>query len=179
MLTGELRDRWEAWVRAVGPRAVAYARSLVRDPSRADDLVQECLYRILRRAEHYDIERDGVKLLFRAISNLCINEASRQKVMRSLDTAGPDGGPVPLADRSALRPEQILQQRELEEAVREGLQHLPALQRAAVELRALGLSKEAVGEALGVSATNAGVLVHRGRRALAAALGTLTPADPG
>jgi DNA-directed RNA polymerase specialized sigma24 family protein len=32
------------------------------------------------------------------------------------------------------------------------------------------MSKEEIGEALGVTATNAGVLVYRGRKALAAAL---------
>src|SRR5262249_40129581 len=62
------------WARRVVPRALAYARSLTRDESRADDLVQECLYRLLRRADHYDLVADGVKLLFRAISNLAINQ---------------------------------------------------------------------------------------------------------
>jgi RNA polymerase sigma-70 factor (ECF subfamily) len=171
MLSDDQRNRLEAWVLAVGPRAVAYARSLVRDPSRAEDVVQECLYQLLRRAAHYDLERDGVKLLFRAISNRCINQAAREKALRSLDSAGAaEGGPLPVADRLALRPEQVLQYRELEDAVRRALRRLPALQRAAVELRALGLSKEEIAAALGVSATNAGVLAHRGRAALAADL---------
>jgi RNA polymerase sigma-70 factor (ECF subfamily) len=172
MLTDDQRRRFEAWIVAVAPRALAYARSLVRDPSRADDVVQECLYRLLRKAADYDLERDGAKLLFKAISNLCINQATREKAVLSLDAApDPDDGPLPLPDRAALSPDRIAQQRELEERVRVALQALPPVQRAAVELRALGLSKEEVAEALGVSATNAGVLVYRGRQALARALG--------
>lgn len=170
MLTDEQRERFGAWVTAVAPRAIAYARSLVRDPSRADDLVQECFYRLLRRANDYDLERDGVKLLLKAISNLCINQATREKALLSLDSATEQDGPLALPDPAALSPELIAQHRELEDAVRAGLQTLPPLQRAAVELRALGMSKEEIGEALGVSATNAGVLVYRGRQALARAL---------
>ncbi|VTR96344.1 rna polymerase subunit sigma-24 : RNA polymerase, sigma-70 region OS=Stigmatella aurantiaca (strain DW4/3-1) GN=STAUR_2151 PE=4 SV=1: Sigma70_r2: Sigma70_r4_2 [Gemmata massiliana] len=174
MLTNEQRQRFGAWVAAVGPRAVAYARSLVHDESRADDVVQECFYRLLRRADAYDLERDGVKILFKAISNLCINQATREKALLSLNSAPQaDGEPVPIADPVALRPEQILQHRELEQAIRDALQVLSPLQRAAIELRALGMSKEEIGDALGVSATNAGVLVHRGRQALARELESL------
>jgi len=169
MLTNSQRERFESWVKEVGPRAVAFARSLVRDQSRADDVVQECLFRILRNAANYDIEKDGVKLLFKAISNLCINQATRDKHLLSLEASSEDGQMLH-RDHAALRPEQILQHRELEAAIREGLQNLPPLQRAAVELRALGMSKDEIGEALGVTATNAGVLVYRGRQLLAAVL---------
>jgi len=67
-----------------------------------------------------------------------------------------------------------MQYRELEEKVRQALQNLPPLQRAAVELRSLGMSKEDIGETLGVSTSNAGVLVHRGRQTLARELGSQT-----
>lgn len=175
MLTDEQRERFEGWVLAVTPRAIAYARSLVKDSDRAEDVVQECLYRLLRRAADYDLERDGIKLLFKAISNLCINLATRQRALQSLDSpVDPDDGPIGVEDRSALRPEQVAQHHELEAAVQLALQQLPPLQRAAVELRALGMSKEEIAEVLGVSATNAGVLVFRGRRSLAAELAPLT-----
>ncbi len=142
MLTDDQRQRFEVWAIAVIPRALAYARSLVGDRARAEDVVQECLYRVLRRADDYDLERDGVKLLFKAISNLCINQATRRKAILSLDSASctEDEGPIALPDPAALRPDQIAVQRELEEAVRTGLAQLPPLQRAAVELRALGMS---------------------------------------
>ena len=156
---------------AVAPRAAAFARSLVADPNRADDLVQECLYRLLRRADVYDLERDGVKLLFKAISNLCITQATRDRELVSLDAVNADGDPIPMADDAARRPDEIAGHRELAERVRAAVQGLPPLQRAAVELRALGQGKDEIAAVLGVTPTNAGVLVHRGRLALAAALG--------
>jgi RNA polymerase sigma-70 factor (ECF subfamily) len=168
MLSDEQRERYEKWVLEVGPRALAYARSLIRDAAQAEDVVQECFYRLLRRAAHYDLEKDGVKLLFKAISNLCINQATRGKLLLSLDsTRDPDDDPIPLADPAALQPELILQHQELEESIRQALQTLPTLQRAAVELRALGMSKEEIAETLDVTATHAGVLTHRGRQTLA------------
>lgn len=176
MLTDDQRARLGEWVKAVTPRAVAYARSLVRTPDRADDVVQECLFRLLRRANDYDLERDGVKLLFTAISNLCINQATRERELVGLGSVrDEDDRPFDLADKSALRPDQIAQHRELETHVRDALQKLPPMQRAAVELRALGLSKEDIAESLGITATNAGVLVFRGRKLLAEELrGLLT-----
>lgn len=172
MLTDEQRARLGEWIAAVAPRAAAYARSLVRTPDRADDVVQECLYRLLRRASDYDLERDGVRLLFRAITNLCINRATRERELLSLGSGGDDDA-AEVADRATPSPEQVAVSRELEARVRAALQKLPPLQRAAVELRALGLSKEDIAESLGVTRSNAGVLVCRGRRALAAELGAV------
>jgi RNA polymerase sigma-70 factor (ECF subfamily) len=180
MLTDEQRRRLGEWIAAVGPRALAYARSLTRDEARAEDVVQDCLYRLLRKADDYDLERDGVKLLFRAVSNQCINQATREKALVSLDAVGdPDDGPLPVADRATPDPADVAQSRELEAAVRDALGKLPPLQRAAVELRALGMSKEEIAEALQVSAVNAGVLVHRGRRAMQRELGEIFGGEAG
>lgn len=175
MLSDDERERLGVWVRAVAPRAVAYARSITRDPDRAEDVVQECFFRLLRRAADYDLERDGVKLLFRAISNLCINQATRDRELRTLNHPQPDGDErqIDVPDPAARPPDEVAQHRELEQRVRDALQKLPPMQRAAVELRALGMSKEDIAEALGVTPTNAGVLVFRGRKQLAAELGDL------
>ena len=51
--------------------------------------------------------------------------------------------------------------------VARGLARLPVTQRAALELRSLGSSLEEIGEALGVTANHAGVLIHRARQAMA------------
>src|SRR5689334_3285633 len=101
MLDDVQRQALEGWARQVLPRAVAYARSLLRDPGGAEDVVQECLYRLLRRTDRYDLLRDGVKLLFRAISNLCINTHSRQRALASLDRVGAEDEPLPVEDRLA------------------------------------------------------------------------------
>jgi RNA polymerase sigma-70 factor (ECF subfamily) len=167
MLSTSLRDRLDTWARGVIPRALAYAQSLLRDRTQAEDVVQECLFRLLRRAEEYDLERDGVRLLFRAISNLCINETTRRKTIASLDVVGEGEGPIAVEDRLARLPEDELAGKELQTAIAAGLDRLPPLQRAALELRALGQGKAEIAEILQVSESHAGVLVHRARLALA------------
>ncbi len=143
---------------------------MTRDATQADDVVQECLYRLIRRDGEYDLLRDGVKLLFRSITNLCINQASRGRALGSLDARGDDGRAFEVEDRLAAMPEAELSRKELQDAIRVAMDGLPALQRAALELRALGQGKAEIAEVLQVSESNAGVLVHRARAALAEAL---------
>lgn len=166
-MTDEQRSRLDAWVRVVAPRALVFARSLLSDAIRADDVVQECLYRLLRHAAEYDLERDGVRLLFRAITNLSINVTTREKGLASLDTGGEEGEAIPIEDRFARLPHEVLVGEEMQAAVAAALDKLPPLQRAALELRALGQGKAEIAEILEVSESNAGVLVFRARQALA------------
>lgn len=163
------RQQLDAWILANAGRAVAYARSLLRNPSQAEDVVQDCLCRLLQKGDVYDLPRDGVKLLFRSITNACINLTTRHKPLMSLDATHEDGqGPRwEAADRHTLEPVGMLIYRELEEAVRQGLQTLPVQQRAALELKSLGHSQQEIAEMLEVSVSNAGVLVHRARQAMA------------
>src|SRR5256885_17016760 len=102
MLSHEERTRLEQWAREVLPRALAYARSLLRDPVRAEDVVQECLLRLLRHASTYNLPRDGVKILFRAVSRLCITESTRRRYLVSLSTG------IALADHGLRPPDEIL-----------------------------------------------------------------------
>ena len=163
MLSSEQRIQLESWAREVIPRALAYARSLLRDSIQAEDVVQECLLRLLRHVGDYDLPRDGIKLLFRAVSRLCLNEMSRKRAHVSLTD-------VPLADNGMASPDEIAIGHELEAEIAEGLAALPEMQRAALELRALGQSKEEIAAILEISASNAGVLVHRARQSLSAYL---------
>ena len=154
----------DAWVRDTLAGAVAFARSLLRDPAAAEDVVHDCLCRLLRRADVYDLPRDGTKLLYRAITNACINHTQRARSVGSLEDGElPDG-------RTATPPEEAAAS-ELEAAVSRGLSRLSVMQRAAIELRALGHSLEDIADTLGLSASNVGVLLHRARKALAAELG--------
>jgi RNA polymerase sigma-70 factor (ECF subfamily) len=155
----------DAWVLATAPRATAYARSLVRDPDRADDLVQECYCRLLAKAGVYDLPRDGLKLLLTAITNAGINAATRRRPTFRLtrDDDTPDDPPDP----AAAPPDATAAANELSAAVTAALAELPPNQRAAVELKGMGYSQQEIGEVLGVSTSNAGVLIHRGRQAMA------------
>jgi RNA polymerase sigma-70 factor (ECF subfamily) len=161
----------DAWVRQTLAGAVAYARSLLRDPIAAEDVVHDCFCRLLRRADVYDLPRDGTKLLYRAITNACINHTQRARRIDSLDD-GETGERIAdrLADERAAGPPEEAVGSELEVAMNRGLGRLSVMQRAAIELRALGHSTEDIADTLGLSATNAGVLLHRARKALAAEL---------
>ena len=161
----------DAWVRGTLCGAVAYARTLVRDSATAEDVVHGCFCRLLRRADVYDLPRDGTKLLYRAITNACINHTQRARPLGSLDD-GESGDRMAdrVADGKAIEPAAEAAASELEAAVNRGLARLSVMQRAAVELRALGHSIEDIADTLGLSATNAGVLLHRARKALAVEL---------
>jgi len=175
---GEPSERLDAWVLATAPRAVAYARSLLRHPQDAEDVVQDCYCRLLARADSYDLPRDGQKLLLKAITNACINLRTRRKPFSRLirnDEHGQEQVIDP-NDPQVISPEQQAMHGELSMAVAEALQQLPPLQRAAVELKSLGHTQQEIAEILQVTPSNAGVLVHRARHALAVSLaGFLAP----
>lgn len=151
-------------MRATWPRAVVFARSLLRDRLAAEDVVQECYCNLLRKADAYDLPRDGVRLLMRAIRNACVNKNTRDPRLRSLSAMEDDGPP---SDPRAAEPPAIVLHAELEQAIASALARLPEPLRAAVELKALGHSLREIADILGVTTTNAGVLVHRGRQELA------------
>ncbi len=159
----------DAWVLATAPDAVAYAASLLRDRSAAEDVVQDCYCRLLQKAGEYDLLRDGRKLLFAAVTNACFNRNSRTRPVVSLDAGGADGQGLHavLGDREAVTPERVILRQELEQEIAAALGRLPEMQRAALEMKSLGHSLQDIGEALGISPGHAGVLVYRARQAMA------------
>ncbi len=162
-------DALDAWVLATLPRALAFAASLLKDLNAADDVVHDCYCRILEKAGVYDIPRDGTKILFKAITNACID----RNALRNEAAGQPGDWP----DRKALEPVAEAIGLELEAAVAAGLGRLPMAQRAALELRSLGHSQHEIAEALGVSVSHAGVLIHRARQTLARELGGLVEGE--
>ena len=86
MAGSEKAQDLDRWILSTAPRAVAYAASLVGDRTRAEDVVQDCYFRLLQKADEYDLPRDGDKLLFRSITNACINLAQRERRVLSLDS---------------------------------------------------------------------------------------------
>jgi len=167
----------EAWVGRVIPRGVAYARTLLGRSADAEDVVHDVLCRLLQH-EEYDLPNEGEKIFFRSITNACINRTQRRRAIASLDAPFEDDTPFSavVASKRAEDPVEAASAAEVREAVGRGLALLPPMQRAAVELRAMRYSLQDIARMLNVSASNAGVLVHRGRRQLA---GRLAPFLPG
>jgi RNA polymerase sigma-70 factor, ECF subfamily len=170
----ELNGSHDAWILATLPRALAFARSLLRDPALAEDVVHDCYVRLLAKANAYDLPRDGTKLLYKAITNACIDKNYRDRKMVSLEAEADwrceSTERSPLPDSRADDPLELAAHRELEEAVAVELERLTVAQRGALELKSLGYSLEEIAESLGTSASNAGVLVHRARKILAGRL---------
>jgi len=155
------QDPLDVWVTTTWPRAVVYARSLLRDRGLAEDVVQDCFCSLLRKSADYDLARDGVPLLMKAITHACWKKNARARPMVSLHTTG-DGDAT-----DAGEPPRVVLRAELERAISAALAELPENQRAAIELKGLGHSQQEIAEILDVSPSNAGVLIHRGRQAMA------------
>ena len=132
-------------------------------------MVHDCYVRLLEKADIYDLPADGTKLLYKAITNACIDRNYRDRSSLSLEIAlaGELDGPRDVADTRTCDPQELASHRELEEAVACELGRLTVAQRGALELKSLGYSLAEIGEALAISPSNAGVLVHRARQALA------------
>jgi RNA polymerase sigma-70 factor, ECF subfamily len=157
------RGALEAWVLNTLPRAVAFAMSLLADRHAADDVVHDCYCRLLHKAGEYDLLRDGTKLLFRAVTNACID---RQRQKKPLSLEGMTSGSA-LHDPHAREPLETLLHREMTDMVEATLACLPVQQRAALQLKSLGHSLHEIAATLQISVSNAGVLIHRARQVVA------------
>ena len=159
------------WASDVIPKAVAYARSLLRHSADAEDVVHDVLCRLLRHKE-YDLITDGRKILFRSVTNACINRRTRARQLISLDAEYRDDSSLVAAVKSkkAQDPASVAMTGELRRRIQRGLATLPCMQRAALELKSMGHSLSTIAEFIDVTPSNAGVLVHRARKALAAHL---------
>jgi RNA polymerase sigma factor (sigma-70 family) len=165
-------DELGRWIADTVQRALAYAVTLVRNRAEAEDIVHDCYGRLLTKSDRYDLPSDGTKLLYKAITNACINRTRRRPPVVSLDAAEhePGSGGRSLVDKSDAGPEHRAILGELEVAVAGALSELPVSQRAIVELRSLGHTSAEIAEMLEISHANARVLLHRARQTLATRL---------
>ena len=162
------QESLSAWVRESLPKALAFARSLLADRHAAEDVVHDCICRLLERKDRYDLPRDGFKLLLRSIGNACIDLGRRAARIRWQTGLDADcDWTYEIVDGRSREPYQLAMHKELATAVGEALRDLPLNQRAALELKSLGCSLSEIAETLAVSENHAGVLVYRARRALA------------
>jgi RNA polymerase sigma-70 factor (ECF subfamily) len=166
---GRCDDELGSWIADTVQRALAYATTLIRNRAEAEDIVHDCYSRLLARADRYDLPGSGTKLLYKAITNACINRTQRPPPVVSLDAVGGGLGSAShaLADKAEAGPEQHAIHGELEAAVAAALGELPVTQRAIVELRSLGHASAEVAEMLEISQANERVLLHRARQTLA------------
>ena len=148
-----------------------FARRLLRNSADADDLVQDCLMRMLARENGRGPVREPRRFLLTSARNLCITRykqrARRGAVMALTEMVEELGYPAHQQERLKLRD------------LARGLARLPAGQREAVILVALeDLSCEQAAERLGVPVGTLQSRVHRARSNLKPLVAGEEPASP-
>ncbi|WP_022726730.1 sigma-70 family RNA polymerase sigma factor [Fodinicurvata sediminis] len=134
-----------------------YARALVRDPVRADDLVQDCLERAIRKRKQLRSQGSVKSWLFRILYTVYLN-GRKTRYSAPLDD--------PLEETSCVM--QANQQQQLEcKSILEAIDCLPDDQREAIFLVALeGVSYTEAASILGVEIGTLKSRLSRGRETL-------------
>ncbi|WP_282777905.1 MULTISPECIES: RNA polymerase sigma factor [unclassified Nocardia] len=156
----------------------------------AEDAVQDTWMAVVRAIGEFEGRASVRTWVFRIMLNRVRTLARREPRTVPFATAGPTADPRPAVDpdrlahpelgphywpdvpvRWELLPEQRLMSAEVRAVVDTALHTLPPAQREVVTMRDIeGWSSEETCAALGISAVNQRVLLHRGRAALRAAL---------
>ncbi len=150
-----------------------YILRLVRNASLADDLTQETFLRV---HQHLGELKDAAALeawLYRIATNVSYDRLRRR------EPAGPalpvlnteEGGSAPIVEDGALRPDQLLEQKEMGDCVMRFLTELPDGHRQVLLLHDLqGYTDPEIAQMLGLSLENVKIRLHRARTKLRTAL---------
>jgi RNA polymerase sigma-70 factor (ECF subfamily) len=127
----------EPLVKRYQVQAVHAAYAIVRDRAVAEDVAQTAFVKVVERIHQFDEECAFGPWFFRIVVNDAIKAAKKQKRTVSLDEQL-DGPTAQLAEwliHPDLKPEQLVEQREVREAILNAMGHLTPEQRAVVMMR--------------------------------------------
>ena len=183
-------DAFAQLVRRYQRLMLRVARGYVRTDAVAEEVVQEAWLAVLRGVERFEGRSSFKTWLLRIVANRAMTQGAKEA--RSVpfaslagDDADEDAPSVspelfhPAGEPGAGAwstppepwPEDQLLAAETRAVIERAIEELPAMQRAVVWMRDIeGWSSEDVQEALGISAANQRVLLHRGRQRVRAAL---------
>ena len=132
----------------------AYTATLLRDSAAAEDVTAQAFERAYKRRSRFDARRGSPRAwLFGIARNAALDELRSRK--RAASAEMPPPAPQPAPDEAA----ELAAERD---AVRRALGTLPAKDRELIALKYhADLSNAEIAEVLGVSASNAGTLLHR------------------
>ncbi len=145
---------FDALYRQARDDVFAYAATLLRDAAAAEDVTAYAFERAFRKRSRYDARRGSPRAwLFGIARNAALDELRRRKRAAEAEI------PHPLADPPPDEAAELAAQRD---AVRAALNRMPARERELIALKYhADLSNAEIAAVLGVSATNAGTLLHR------------------
>jgi RNA polymerase sigma-70 factor (ECF subfamily) len=148
-------EDFEALYRRTFPRVYAYAASLLRDRSAAEEVTAQAYERAYRKRRSFRPRRGTVDAwLFGIARNAALDELRRRRRRADLEAE-----PV---DLDAAASEEHAEGALRREAVRAALRDLEPRDRELVALKfAGGLSNAEIARVLGVSESNAGTRLHR------------------
>lgn len=148
------------------PALVRTARALVRDPIRADDLVNDTVVRALEKAGTFRGESSVRHWLRRIMHNIAIDQARRPSeiLVDEVEDRWRD-------DEYTVDAEAVVLRAETQDEVRDALVHLPYAYRVTVVLHDMeGLTVKEIAELTDVGLPAAKQRLRRGRMALVSAL---------
>lgn len=128
-------DLFDSLIEKYQHRLLRYLLHLTGRRELAEDLFQETWIRVLERGRQYDGKHEFCTWLFTIARHLTI-DFMRRKQMASLDTrANEDDAPFDIVDKRLTSALELTLQREQNEQISAGMQHLAAEYREALVLR--------------------------------------------
>jgi len=132
-----------------------------------EDLAQEIFFKVYKAAKHHTPQAKFSTWLYRVVANHCLNYRRQQRrdiSLNSIDhSLSGEGKPsLQLAQTQDHQPERLLQQQELQGALKRAISKLPHRQRMAIILyRFEGLSYKEIAKVLGCSLSAVESLLFR------------------
>jgi RNA polymerase sigma-70 factor, ECF subfamily len=173
LLSGEA-GAFRAMVRNHHAAMKRFARAIVGEAS-AEEVVQDAWLKVVAGLRHFEGRASLRSWLLRIVRNEAISRLRKEAREPETESAegfeeryGPDGGWIsPPAIWSAETPEALLAAKDMRAIIAKTLEDIPMQQRAVVTLKDVeGLAFNEICNVLEISASNARVLLHRGRRRL-------------
>ena len=171
-------DNPESWVDLYGDFLYRFALSRVKDPSVAEDLVQETFLAALRARENFKGRSTGRTWLTAILKHKIVDhirkkirEPSTDKIEAISDTADPDfderGEWHNRPSKWAVNPGNLYEQKEFLNVFYRCLAEMPERLAEAFVMREIdGRSTDEVCKELGITATNSWVMLYRARMSL-------------
>ena len=162
----DLRDRLAAEV----PRLLGYARTIVRDPQLAEDLVQDTLVRALQATGSYRAESSLATWLHRILHNVAVDHLRRRReepsddLERAVEVSWHD-------DAYTVDATAVIERAEAREDLLDALVRLPVIYRTAVVLHDMEeMTVKEIADVQGIGLPAAKQRLRRGRMMLVSAL---------